>query len=99
MQERDRTPLRGHSRLSSPGGIEAQASKDLVPHRCFRLPSSGGLYACEFEENGRKMKIRVEGQLAFNNIFNALQATSFARMLSRDGSCAPSEIFSDWDGY
>ncbi|HWX48382.1 MAG TPA: LysR family transcriptional regulator [Roseomonas sp.] len=51
--------------------------KDLIGHRCinFRLPSSGGLYAWEFEENGRELKVRVEGQLAFNNIFDALDAT------------------------
>ena len=51
--------------------------KDLVDQRCinFRLPSSGGLYAWEFEEDGREIRIRVEGQLAFNNIFDALEAT------------------------
>ncbi len=51
--------------------------KDLVNHTCinFRLPSFGGLYAWEFEENGREIKIRVEGQLAFNNTFDALEAT------------------------
>lgn len=51
--------------------------KDLVNHACinFRLPSSGSMYAWEFEENGREIKIRVEGQLAFNNIYNSLQAT------------------------
>ena len=51
--------------------------KDLIGHTCinFRLPTFGGLYAWEFEENGRELKIRVEGQLIFNNIFNALDAT------------------------
>jgi DNA-binding transcriptional LysR family regulator len=51
--------------------------KDLVGHTCinFRLPTFGGLYAWEFEENGREIKIRVEGQLTFNNIFSALDAT------------------------
>jgi DNA-binding transcriptional LysR family regulator len=51
--------------------------KDLVGHTCinFRLPSFGGLYAWEFEEKGREIKIRVEGQLIFNNIFNVLEAT------------------------
>lgn len=51
--------------------------KDLVNHTCinFRLPSSGGFYAWEFEEEGREIKIRVDGQLAFNNIFDALDAT------------------------
>ena len=51
--------------------------KDLVSHTCinFRLPSSGGLYAWEFVEDGREIRIRVEGQLAFNNIFDSLDAT------------------------
>lgn len=51
--------------------------KDLVGHTCinFRFPTSGGLYAWEFEENGRELKIRVDGQLTFNNIFNSLEAT------------------------
>lgn len=51
--------------------------KDLVGHRCinFRLPSSGGLYAWEFEDNGRELKIRVDGPLAFNNTFASLEAT------------------------
>lgn len=51
--------------------------KDLLGHSCinFRFPSSGGLYAWEFEENGREIKIRVGGQLTFSNIFNSLEAT------------------------
>lgn len=51
--------------------------KDLIGHICinFRLPSSGGLYAWEFEEDAREIRIRVDGQLAFNNIFNSLEAT------------------------
>lgn len=50
--------------------------KDLLGHRCinFRLPSVGGLYAWEFEEDGREIKIRVDGQLAFNNIYELLEA-------------------------
>lgn len=50
--------------------------KDLIGHTCinFRLPTFGGLYAWEFEEDGREIKIRVEGQLIFNNIFAALDA-------------------------
>jgi len=59
----------GHSAPAHP--------KDLVGHTCinFRLPSAGGLYAWEFEENGREIKIRVDGQLTFNNTFNSLEAT------------------------
>lgn len=51
--------------------------KELVSHICinFRLPSSGGFYVWEFEENDREVRIRVDGQLAFNNIFNSLEAT------------------------
>jgi DNA-binding transcriptional LysR family regulator len=50
--------------------------KDLLSHKCinFRFPGSGGLYAWEFEEDGHEIKIRVEGQLAFNNIFHSLEA-------------------------
>jgi DNA-binding transcriptional LysR family regulator len=50
--------------------------KDLVRHECinFRLPSSGTMYAWEFEENGRELKVRVEGRLAFSNIYNSLEA-------------------------
>jgi DNA-binding transcriptional LysR family regulator len=50
---------------------------ELVQHSCinFRLSSAGGLYAWEFEDEGRELKIRVDGQLAFNNIFSALDAT------------------------
>jgi len=50
--------------------------KDLVGHSCinFRFPTSGNLYAWEFEEDGREIKIRVDGQLIFNNVFNLLEA-------------------------
>ncbi|MBY2912561.1 LysR family transcriptional regulator [Rhizobium leguminosarum] len=50
--------------------------KDLMQHRCInlRLPTYGGLYAWEFEENGREIKIRVDGQLVFNTIYNVLEA-------------------------
>jgi DNA-binding transcriptional LysR family regulator len=50
--------------------------KDLVEHDCinFRLPSAGGLYVWEFEDKGREIKIKVDGQLAFNNSFNSLEA-------------------------
>jgi DNA-binding transcriptional LysR family regulator len=43
---------------------------DLSDHRCInqRLPSLGGFYAWEFEKDGRELKVRVDGQLAFNRI-------------------------------
>ncbi|MBA8879163.1 LysR family transcriptional regulator [Phyllobacterium myrsinacearum] len=50
--------------------------KELLQHRCInlRLPTYGGLYAWEFEENGREIKVRVDGQLVFNTIYNVLEA-------------------------
>lgn len=49
---------------------------DLTAHNCInlRLPTYGGLYAWEFEKNGREMKVHVEGQLVFNNIALRLNA-------------------------
>ncbi len=44
--------------------------QDLTAHDCInlRLPTYGGRYAWEFEKRGRELKVRVEGQLVFNNI-------------------------------
>jgi len=43
--------------------------QDLTAHECIniRFPTHGGLYAWEFEKRGREMKVRVDGQLVFNN--------------------------------
>jgi DNA-binding transcriptional LysR family regulator len=50
--------------------------RDLINHSCINLwlPTYGGLYAWEFERGGRELRVRVEGQLVFNNIFQALDA-------------------------
>ena len=50
--------------------------QDLVAHSCInlRLATHGGLWAWEFERNGRELKVRVEGQLVFNNIFQVRDA-------------------------
>jgi DNA-binding transcriptional LysR family regulator len=44
--------------------------QDLTAHSCIniRLPTSGGIYAWDFEKRGREVKVRVEGPLVFNNI-------------------------------
>lgn len=49
---------------------------DLTEHRCInlRLPTHGGLYAWEFEKDGKALNVRVEGQTVFNNTFLMLQA-------------------------
>jgi len=50
--------------------------QDLTAHDCInlRLPTYGGLYAWEFEKRSRELKVRVEGQLVFNNIALRLNA-------------------------
>ncbi|AIN17239.1 bacterial regulatory helix-turn-helix, lysR family protein [Yersinia rochesterensis] len=49
---------------------------DLQNHRCInmRLPTMGGLYAWEFEKEGRELKVRVEGQLTFNSLRQRIDA-------------------------
>jgi DNA-binding transcriptional LysR family regulator len=43
---------------------------DLMHHNCInlRLPTYGGLYPWEFEKDAREVRVRVEGQLVFNNV-------------------------------
>jgi DNA-binding transcriptional LysR family regulator len=50
--------------------------QDLTQHRCInlRLPTHGGLYAWEFEKDGKEVRVRVSGQLVFNGIMQVLQA-------------------------
>lgn len=50
--------------------------QDLTAHRCvnFRLPTQGGLYAWEFEKNGRSINVRVDGQVTFNGLGLMLKA-------------------------
>jgi len=54
--------------------------QDLAHHRCInlRLQTSGGLYAWEFEKGGRELKVRVDGQLTFNDIPMVLEAARAA---------------------
>jgi DNA-binding transcriptional LysR family regulator len=42
--------------------------QDLTAHACInlRLPTRGGIYAWEFEKDGREVRVRVEGPLVFN---------------------------------
>jgi DNA-binding transcriptional LysR family regulator len=50
--------------------------QDLINHNCINLylPTYGGLYAWEFERDGRELNVRVEGQLVFNDVFQILDA-------------------------
>lgn len=49
---------------------------DLTAHDCInlRLPAHRGVYAWEFERNGRELRVRVEGQLVFNTASLILNA-------------------------
>ena len=50
--------------------------QDLTAHDCInmRLPTYGGIYAWEFEKRGRGLRVRVDGQLVFNQIGLRLNA-------------------------
>jgi DNA-binding transcriptional LysR family regulator len=63
--------------------------QDLTGHDCIniRLPTYGGIYPWEFEKRGRELKVRVEGQLVFNNLalrMNAVLAGSGLAYLPED---------------
>jgi Transcriptional regulator len=47
-----------------------ETPQDLVQHRCInlRLTTQGGLYAWEFEKDGRPVRVRVNGPIIFNSI-------------------------------
>jgi DNA-binding transcriptional LysR family regulator len=49
---------------------------DLAEHNCIalRLPTSGGFWSWPFVKNGRELKLRPQGQLAFNTIALHLDA-------------------------
>ena len=50
--------------------------RDLMQHNCIniRMPTYGGIFPWECEKNGEELKVRVEGQLVFNNIAMRLGA-------------------------
>ena len=66
--------------VASPGYFasrsEPQTPQELVDHNCInlRLPTRGGLYAWEFEKDGRELRVHVQGQLVFNGTFEMLKA-------------------------
>jgi len=46
------------------------APEDLTAHNCIqiRMPTHGNILAWEFEKDGHELRVRVEGQMVFNNI-------------------------------
>ena len=49
---------------------EPKTPNDLADHNCInlRLLTAGGLYAWELEKEGREVRVRVDGQLVFNEV-------------------------------
>jgi len=68
--------------VASPGYLAAhpkpRTPQDLSAHQCINLrqPTAGGFYAWELEKNGRELRVRVDGQLAFNNVPMILRAAA-----------------------
>ena len=50
--------------------------QDLARHNCInmRLPTYGGIFPWDLENDGQEVKVRVEGQLVFNNLSLRLNA-------------------------
>ena len=53
-----------------------ETPEQLDQHRCINmhLPTRGGLYAWEFERDGRELRVRVEGQLILNSLPQRIDA-------------------------
>lgn len=64
--------------------------QDLTEHVCInlRLPTYGGHYAWEFEHEGRRLNVRVEGQLSFSGSGHMLSAALAGSGLA----CVPEDI-------
>ena len=61
-----------------------QTPHDLQNHSCInmRMPTLGGLYAWEFAKDGQDLRVRVEGQLIFNNLPPRISAAIAGRGLA-----------------
>ena len=68
--------------VGSPAYFESRSiprnPQDLAAHDCInlRLLSAGGFYAWELEKDGREVRVRVEGQLAFDNVHMVARAAA-----------------------
>lgn len=66
--------------VASPSYLDAHGvpehPQDLVRHVCINMrhETAGGLYAWEFEKNGQTLRVRVNGQLTFNNSYAMIDA-------------------------
>jgi DNA-binding transcriptional LysR family regulator len=66
--------------FAAPGYFAGRAipttPQELAAHQCInlRLPTAGGFYAWELQKGARELRVRVEGQLAFNNVAMVVRA-------------------------
>lgn len=66
--------------VASPAYLDAHGvpkhPQDLVQHICINMrhETAGGLYAWEFEKDGQELRVRVNGQLTFNNSYAQIDA-------------------------
>jgi DNA-binding transcriptional LysR family regulator len=66
--------------VASPGYLASHAPPqhptDLIGHTCInmRQATAGGLYAWEFAQDGQELRVRVDGQLTFNNSYAMIDA-------------------------
>lgn len=97
--------------IGSPAYLKAhpapQKPQNLVDHACInlRLRSFGGLYAWEFEKDGRALNVHVAGQLTFNTTPQVLQAAlaGFGLGMVMEDAAAPyvtegrlERVLADW---
>ena len=66
--------------VASPGYLAKHGvpdhPQDLVRHICINMrhETAGGLYAWEFGKDGKELRVRVDGQLTFNNSYAQIDA-------------------------
>lgn len=72
------------------GRTAPRTPHDLTGHNCInlRLVTYGGYYAWEFEGDGQKLNVRVDGQLAFNGSVSILAAALAGHGLA----CIPEDM-------
>ncbi len=83
---------------------------DLLDHVCvnLRLPTQGGLLAWPFQKGDEEKRVRVEGQVTFNNTYQMLQAAldgfglayvpeNLVREPIAEGRLT--EVLADWQPY
>jgi DNA-binding transcriptional LysR family regulator len=72
------------------GRLHPDTPEALTGHNCInlRLVTYGGYYPWEFEKDGRRLNVRVEGQLAFNSSTHIVGAALAGHGLA----CIPEDI-------